>query len=670
MTDGARDLSREELAAQLEVLQQRLVELEERELVLSEAKYRALVEGSSDFIYVLDSDGRFTFSNGEVEHLLGYTAEEIIGKHFTEVLHPEDAETLGHAFHERRTGERATRRVEVRLNSQRGDTRDVEMDIRHFSISASGLYQDETFIGTHGVARDITERKYQETKHRALQQMRETVWSMTSPDNIQRVLDVLRECFDIMQIDFAHCGVNIVDMSDPPTMQTYSTFESSSISKRGEWMVADEVSLARTIVDIWQHSVPAYCRDLENEDTYQDPERITELYGPVRAIIDVPFSHGTLTVCSDRPNAFPPRSIWFFQELAEALSEGFHRMEDLQQLALSEQRYRTLVETPNFVVLLIDAEGNYLYLSPQIHDWLGYAPEEFYSNFNLLQKLVHPDDLPTVQAHYLFDQPTSPAELEYRWCDRSGEFHWAQASIFPIYENEEDRQIRRVNMIQIIVQDITERRRAQEQIRSSLEEKEILLKEIHHRVKNNLQIVSSLLHLQSRNIKDAEIISAFDNSQHRIASMAMVHEELYRSEDLTRIDFSTYIHNLIDHLFESYNVDSHRIAIDIQVNNAFLDIDTAIPLGLIINELVTNSLKHAFLADARGTIHISLNVPDEENFRLVIGDDGRGFPGDVDLQHSPSLGLKLVDSLASQLKATFELDRSAGTSFVIARQSP
>ncbi len=381
MTAGSpQDKSKEELAAELEELKQRLVQLEEHELVLSEAKYRALIEGSPDFIYVLDSDGHFTFANREVEHLLGYTAEEIIGKHFSEVLHPEDSETLGRAFHERRTGERASRRVEVRLNSRRGDTRDVEMDIRHFPLSASGLYQDETFIGTHGVARDITERKYQETKRQALQQMRETVWSMASPDDTLRVLDVVRECLDIMQVDFAHCSVHVIDISDPPTLQTYSIYESAGISKRGELMVADEGGLGHTLVEIWQRGAPAYCRDLQTQDTYQDPERIAALYGPVHTIIDVPFSHGTLTVCSDRPNAFPPRSIWFFQELAETLSEGFRRMEDLQQLAQSEQRYRTLVETPNFVVMLIDGEGNYLYLSPQIRDWLAHAPESFYSD--------------------------------------------------------------------------------------------------------------------------------------------------------------------------------------------------------------------------------------------------------------------------------------------------
>ena len=128
-----------------------------QELALSEARYRALVEGSSDFLYVLDPDGHFTFANAEAGHLLGYSPDEIIGRHDTEFLVPEDAERIGPAFHERRTGERATRRIEVRLRARGGVTRDVEMDVRHFSISAHG--RGGSFVGTHGVARDIIDEQ-------------------------------------------------------------------------------------------------------------------------------------------------------------------------------------------------------------------------------------------------------------------------------------------------------------------------------------------------------------------------------------------------------------------------------------------------------------------------------------------------------------------------------
>ena len=131
-----------------------------QELALSEARYRAPVEGSSDFIYVLDPDSRFISANSEIGHLLEYSPDEVIERRYTDVLHPEDVDRVGRAFQERRTGDRAARRMEVRLRSRGGVIRDVEMDVRHFSFSAHGLYRGTDYVGTHGVARDITERKY------------------------------------------------------------------------------------------------------------------------------------------------------------------------------------------------------------------------------------------------------------------------------------------------------------------------------------------------------------------------------------------------------------------------------------------------------------------------------------------------------------------------------
>ena len=668
-----KKLTKAQLIAALEDLQQHVDQLENRdatqELALSEARYRALVEDSSDFIYILDKDGRFTFANQEAERLLGYPPEDIIGKHFSEVMHPKDVEALGRAFHERRTGDRATRRLEVRLSSRAGDTRDVEMDIRHFTLSASGLYREGDFLGTHGVARDITERKYYENRSRTLQQVRETVWNMISSDDIQQLLEAVKRALEAMRIPFHHCGVNVLDMSEPPMMYSYTSYGSSAIAKRREWMVSDAEHFASTIAEIWQQGRPVFRRDLEEEDLYQERESITELYGPVRALIDAPFSHGTLTVTNTAPDAFSQQHLSFIQELAGTLSEGFRRMEDLEQLALSEQRYRTLVETPNFVVMLLDTEGNYLYVSPQIEDWLGYAPQEFYEDPGLGQRIVHPDDLSDV-GEMLNRSRLGAArrDVEYRWEKKSGEYRWASASIFPIYEDPEDELINKVSMMQVVVQDITERKQGEEQLKASLAEKEVLLKEIHHRVKNNLQIISSLLHLQARNVEDRQVLAVFDDSQNRIRSMALVHEELYKSDDLTRIDFSRYLHQLIDNLLESYGADSGRISLQIQVDDILLNIDTAIPLGLIINELTSNALKHAFPGDRKGVVQIELKSSGDERFVLRVSDDGVGFPEDLDLQTPQTLGLKLVDTLSSQLRSRIELDQSHGTRFTIVRE--
>ena len=666
-----QNMSREELLAQVEELTSRLAALEERdavqELALSEARYRSLVEGSSDFIYVLDRDGSFTFANAEIGHLLGYAPDEIIGRHYTEILHSEDVAAVGRAFAERRTGERATHRLEVRLQSRGGDTRQVEMDVRHFAISASGLYRGGDFVGTHGVARDITERKHQETKRAVLQQVREAVWSMVGAEDIIQVLEAIRRGLETMSVSFQHCAVNVVDMGEPPMLACYSSYGSAGITRRGEWMITDVDSYPGTVAQIWRGGQTDYRADFDREDRRGEAPRLAELFGPLRSLVDVPFSFGTLTVTSRAPHAFSDRDISFFQELAEALSEGYRRMEDLQQLALSEERYRTLVETPNFVAMLLDAEGNYLYVSPQIEDWLGYAPEEFYRNAHIRQEIIHPDDLVAAEAFHDLDQTSALHTMEYRWRQKNGRYRWASGAIFPIYESAEDKEINRLSMMQVVVQDITERKEAEEQIRASLAEKEVLLKEIHHRVKNNLQIVSSLLHLQSVRLEDEVLLRAFDDSQHRIRAMALIHDELYQSGDLARIDFVAYVRRLTDNLFESFGVDDSQIGLGVEVDDLLLTIDRAIPMGLIINELVSNSLKYAFPDGRGGRIAIELHAGEGEPFVLAVSDDGVGLPEGVDLEQTESLGLRLVTSLVSQLEARVELDRSAGTTFRIIR---
>ncbi len=212
-------------------------------------------------------------------------------------------------------------------------------------------------------------------------------------------------------------------------------------------------------------------------------------------------------------------------------------------------------------------------------------------------------------------------------------------------------------------QEITNRKLAEQQIKASLQEKEILLKEIHHRVKNNLQIVSSLLSLQSSQVVDETIGVLFRDSQDRIRSMALVHEQLYGSEDLARIEFGQYLRDLTSYLIRSYR--SKGVNLRVEVDDVHLNIDTAIPCGLIINELASNALKHAFPDGREGEIGISLREDGAGQYMLIVRDDGVGFPMDVDCHHTESLGLQLVNSLVRQIKGTIQLHRDNGTMFEI-----
>ena len=215
-----------------------------------------------------------------------------------------------------------------------------------------------------------------------------------------------------------------------------------------------------------------------------------------------------------------------------------------------------------------------------------------------------------------------------------------------------------------IIRDVTSRKKTEKMLKNSLDAKEMLLKEIHHRMKNNLMIISSLLNLQSRYIKDEESKNIFKESQNRARSMALMHERLYQSADLKSIDFGDYISTQANDIYHTYVMDTNLIKLNIDVDDLRLDINTSIPLGLIVNELVTNSLKHGFPEGKSGEIGIIFHKQDE-NYILEIKDNGVGFSEDIDYNNTDSLGLQLINNLTDQIDGEIEFNTSSGTSFKI-----
>lgn len=216
-----------------------------------------------------------------------------------------------------------------------------------------------------------------------------------------------------------------------------------------------------------------------------------------------------------------------------------------------------------------------------------------------------------------------------------------------------------------MVSDISDRLKAEAKIQASLKEKEVLLKEIHHRVKNNLYVISNLLDLQSDTVDDEGVQNLFADSQNRIQTMALIHEQLYQSDNLAQINLADYINNLVNNLLSSLDTSFCLIQTVVNAEPIHLDLETAIPCGLLINELVTNSFKYAFPNSLEGEIKIELHSIEDRRYQLIISDNGIGIPERIDWQDSPSLGLRLVNILAEQLEATIELDRSNGTCFTL-----
>jgi len=212
---------------------------------------------------------------------------------------------------------------------------------------------------------------------------------------------------------------------------------------------------------------------------------------------------------------------------------------------------------------------------------------------------------------------------------------------------------------------IAKQKRIEKKLKSSLKEKEVLLREIHHRVKNNLQVISSIVRPQSRPIKDKRTLDVFRVIQERIRSIAFIHESLYESKDLSRIDFLDYVKRLTSNLFFVYKESLGNVKINVDIKDVLLDINQAVACGLIINELVTNSLKHAFPGSRSGKIDVKIGVDRKGKRTLIVRDTGIGFPESLDIHETETLGMQLITSLVSQIDGTIELIGNKGTTFKI-----
>ncbi len=306
-----------------------------------------------------------------------------------------------------------------------------------------------------------------------------------------------------------------------------------------------------------------------------------------------------------------------------------------------------------------DVEKNRVTCSDEMYRIYGLAPGSAVT-YETFFELIHPEDRD--RAGTIIEQALraqQPFSFEERIVRENGAIRDIQIQ-GKVYSNEEGRAVRLVGYSQ----DITEKKSAEAELRASLREKEVLVKEIHHRVKNNLQVVASLLNLQASAMSNEEAKRGLQESQHRVQSMALVHQLLYRS-NLERIEFSDYLETLIGSLVQSYGLEAEGIDISGSAPNLAIDVDTAISCGLIVNELVSNSFKHAFPERRRGKIEISLLRDAEGRYVLTVADDGVGISDDIRLDSLHTLGLQIVLALTKQLHGTAEMSRDHGTRFCV-----
>lgn len=334
---------------------------------------------------------------------------------------------------------------------------------------------------------------------------------------------------------------------------------------------------------------------------------------------------------------------------------------DIAQRKQLEAKFRGLLESAPDGIVVVNTLGRIVIINSQTEKLFGYARDELIGQpIEILVPSRFKDAHIKYRDGYIQHPRTRPMGAGRALTGRKKD-----GTEFPVEISLSPLETEQGTLVTSIVRDITERRHAEERLQASLREKEALLKEIHHRVKNNLQVTSSLLRLQSDYIQDPAARDMFAESQNRIRSMALVHEKLYKSSDLSRINFADYIDSLASLLFRSFGVDTGQIKFQLDHSNIFLSVETAVPCGLIINELLSNCFKHAFKDMRGGEIRVEVCLESEHTVEFTVADNGLGLPKGFDLEKMDTLGLQLVRTLVKQLDGTIEIHGEAGTSFTV-----
>jgi PAS domain S-box-containing protein len=341
------------------------------------------------------------------------------------------------------------------------------------------------------------------------------------------------------------------------------------------------------------------------------------------------------------------------------------------QLRQREKLLRLTLEQAPIGIVTCDLAGNFLHFNPAFSQILGYSAQKLRQMS--WENITDKNDLQFQENHYqkLLAGEVRNFQLENCYLRQDGK------RIQGIIRVALIRDAKGSPMHYVAqLEDVTERKQAEAKIQASLKEKEVLLKEIHHRVKNNLQIVSSLLDLQAEYIQEPEILEKLEDSKHRLLAMSLIHETLYQSETLAQVDFSDYVERLATNILFAQSTDYERITLDFNLEPVFLNLETAIPCGLLLNELITNSIKHAFPEPRSGKIYIELhyqsketasnenqNSCQKEKIMLKVSDNGIGLPANMNFKETKSLGLTLIHDLTQQLRGNLAIDLSNGTEF-------
>ncbi len=582
---------------------------------LSEQRFKSLVQDGSDLITILDERAIYKYVSPTSTSVLGIPPETFIGTRAIHYIHYDDRARVIEELAE------LPEKKHIRLTPFRH--LDDKKNWRWLESTITYMLDDPAVRGIVTNSRDITEKVEQELK------LRESVarYDIISKATSDTIWD-----FDINN-DVVTYNEGISDMFG---------YKQSTIEKTSKWWKDNlHPEERQRVLDKLKEAGKS------GESRFQLQYRFRCADGTYKCIYDRAF------IVSDE-NRKPLRIIGAMQDITELMD----KKKELQQKNDQLKRAQKIAKLGYWSHNLITGE---LFWSDETYKLWEIDPQSFAPNFKNLLPYIHPDDRPVFTAARNKTQPSEDSfDVEFRIFAPGGHMKWLMSRI-TIYHDEEGKPI----LLEGISQDITENKNQKEKILASLKEKEILLAEIHHRVKNNLAVVSSLMQLQAFREENSELSYKLLDSVSRIKTMAIIHEQLYQSNNFANLEFCQNLKKLVLSIIQTLQSET-RITHSFHCNPIQLNINQAIPCALIVNEVVTNILKHAFRRREEGKISICFSQ-EQNKLKLEISDNGRGMPKNLNPASGKTLGLHLIDTLSKQLEANYQFESSGGngTSFVL-----
>ncbi len=613
-----------------------------QELAASERRYGTLVEIMNEGVIVLDAGGAIVYVNDRLCEMLGCRRDAMLGRAARVLLNEQNRTVLDEQLIRRSKGESC----EYELEIPRADGRRVSA-----AISARPLYDElGRYDGSFGVVLDNTAKKEAES---FLIAQRDLSIALSGVSDLHQALQLSMDtALQVSRMDAA--AVYLVD------------------GTRGSEAVLHERLSDELMSQIthFSNGLPFKELMLKGERSYFAPgdpalshqlDRVARVAGvralafmPVRLQGGVVAAFCLVSYSSEHISIQTRRAL---ESIAAQIGTAVARIRAESALRESEERYRLLAEN-SMTGIYTHQNGVFTYVNERLAQMLGYSSDELIGKH--FWTFVDPADREAVKKRGLAisrGEHLTP-HVEFRVVCKNGEKKWFQVLSTPV-----THQGRTANMGNVA--DITERKDAEEKIRQSLREKEVLLREVHHRVKNNLAVINSLLGLQSECAEDEAQRRPLLELQNRVRSMALAHEFLYQSDNLAAISVRDYVLSLINHLSLSLSRLGNPVEFKTDIQDIPFDLDTAIPFGFLLTELISNCLKHAFPHGGRGQVRTTLRPLDQDHFELIVQDNGVGIPEQISLVSPQSLGLELVNTFVRQLKGTIAYSINQGTCVTI-----